>query len=64
MSDIYALGPWGKSIWIECKRPRGGIVSKAQKEFLECVNQHGGIGIVVSSIESLEMKLKEKGFSI
>jgi hypothetical protein len=61
MSDFFAIGPGGISIWIECKRPRGGVVSAAQKEFLDCINRHGGIGIIVSSIESLELQLKEAG---
>jgi hypothetical protein len=59
MSDFYAIGPAGISIWIECKRPVGGVVSEAQHEFLDCINRHGGIGIVVNSIESLEQQLKE-----
>jgi len=61
MSDIHAIGPApeGKTIWIECKRPRGGVVSAAQKEFLDCVNRRGGIGIIVTSIESLEQQLRE-----
>jgi hypothetical protein len=59
MSDIYAIGPAGISIWIECKRPKGGRLSKAQKEFLDCINRNGGIGIVVNSIDSLETQLKE-----
>jgi len=61
MSDIYAIGPDGISLWIECKRPRGGVLSVAQKEFLDCINRNGGIGIVVSSIESPETQLKEAG---
>jgi len=61
MSDIYAIGPAGISIWIECKRPVGGILSVPQKEFLDCINRNGGIGIVVNSIESLEKQLKEAG---
>jgi hypothetical protein len=61
MSDIYAIGPEGISIWIECKRPIGGRVSAAQREFLDCINRNGGIGIVVNSIESLEQQLKEAG---
>jgi hypothetical protein len=59
MSDIYAIGPAGISIWIECKRPKGGRLSEAQKEFLDCINRNGGIGIVVNSIDSLETQLKE-----
>ena len=61
MSDIYAIGPAGISIWIECKRPEGGKLSEAQGEFLDCINRNGGIGIVVNSIESLEDQLKEAG---
>jgi hypothetical protein len=61
MSDIYAIGPAGISIWIECKRPKGGRLSEAQKEFLDCINRHAGVGIVVNSVESLESQLKEAG---
>ena len=61
MSDFFAIGPEGRAIWIECKRPQGGVVSAAQKEFIDCINRHGGIGIVVNSIESLELQLKEAG---
>jgi hypothetical protein len=61
MSDFYAIGPAGISVWIECKRPEGGRLSAAQREFLDCVIRNGGIGIVVSSIESLELQLKEAG---
>jgi hypothetical protein len=61
MADIYAIGQEGKSIWIECKRSEGGVVSDAQREFLECVAANGGIGIVVSSVESLERQLKGYG---
>jgi hypothetical protein len=61
MADLYAVGPApeGKSIWIECKRPDGGVVSAAQREFLDMINRHGGVGIVVNSVESLEQQLKE-----
>jgi hypothetical protein len=63
MADFYAIGPApeGKSIWIECKRPAGGVVSAAQREFLDCINRRGGIGIIVNSVESLERQLKEAG---
>jgi hypothetical protein len=61
MADFYAIGPApeGKSIWIECKRPDGGVVSAAQREFLDMINRHGGVGIVVNSVESLEQQLKD-----
>jgi hypothetical protein len=59
MSDIYAIGPAGISVWIECKRPKGGRLSEAQKEFLDCINRNDGVGIVVNSVDSLENQLKE-----
>jgi hypothetical protein len=59
MSDFFAIGPAGISIWIECKRPKGGRLSEAQKEFLDCINRNGGVGIVVNSVDSLENQLKE-----
>lgn len=63
MADFAAIGPapGGKAVYIECKRPKGGVLSQAQKEFLDCVNGCGGVGIVVSSAESLELKLREAG---
>jgi hypothetical protein len=61
MSDIYAIGPGGRSVWIECKRPRGGVVSPYQRAFIDCVNRHGGVAVIVTSLESLEIQLKEAG---
>lgn len=60
VSDIYAVKD-GTSIWIECKRPVGGKVSEAQRNFLDAMNRNGAVGIVVNSIESLESQLKEAG---
>jgi hypothetical protein len=61
MADFYAVGPAGISVWIECKRPKGGHLSEVQKEFLDCINRNGGVGIVVCSVEELEQQLKEAG---
>ena len=60
VSDIYAV-KGGTSIWIECKRPVGGKVSEAQRNFLDAMNRNGAVGIVVNSIESLESQLREAG---
>jgi hypothetical protein len=61
MADFCAIGPEGRSVWIECKRPKGGRLSEAQREFLDCINRHAGVGIVVRSVEELEQQLKEAG---
>ena len=63
VSDIYAIKD-GVSFWIECKRPVGGIISPDQRNFLDAMNRHGAVGIVVNSIESLESQLKEAGVKI
>ena len=63
VSDIYAVKD-GVSIWIECKRPSGGKLSDAQKNFLDAMNRNGAVGIVVNGIESLESQLKEAGLKI
>ena len=63
VSDIYAIKD-GVTFWIECKRPVGGIISVDQRNFLDAMNRHGAVGIVVNSIESLEAQLKEAGVKI
>lgn len=60
VSDIYAIKD-GVTFWIECKRPVGGVLSVDQRNFLDAMNRHGAVGIVVNSIESLENQLKEAG---
>ena len=60
VSDIYAIKD-GVTFWIECKRPVGGVVSVDQRNFLDAMNRHGAVGIVVNSIESLEKQLQEAG---
>jgi hypothetical protein len=56
MCDWYALMPGGASLWIECKRGRGGRLSGAQKAFIDTINA-GGNGkthaIVVNSVDTL-----------
>lgn len=60
MSDIYAVGKKGRSIWIECKQP-GGRLTKYQEAFMDMINKAGGVGIVVNSVDSLDVQLKEAG---
>lgn len=62
VSDIYAIKD-GISIWIECKRPVGGVLSEGQKDFLDAMNRNGAVGIVVNGIASLEEQLTEAGIN-
>ena len=63
VSDIYAIKD-GVTVWSECKRPVGGGISVDQRNFLDAMNRHGAVGIVVNSIESLEAQLKAAGVTI
>jgi hypothetical protein len=60
-SDFIGICPDGRFLAVECKRPNGGVLSAAQREFLDAVNRNGGVGIIASSVESLELQLKEAG---
>lgn len=57
-SDILGILPNGRFLAVECKREKGGILSPAQKIFLENINKNGGLGIVVNSVEKLKENLK------
>jgi hypothetical protein len=60
-SDFCGVCPGsGRFLAVECKRP-GGKLTEPQRDFLDMINRNGGVGIVVSSIESLEIQLKEAG---
>jgi len=46
-------------LWIECKRPRGGVHSLAQKEFQREVEAEGHIYLLVSDVRQVVQFLKE-----
>jgi hypothetical protein len=55
--DIYAcLPPNGRSCWIEVKKP-GGRVSPEQQQFIDIINQAGGLAFVAHSVEEVEQNL-------
>lgn len=57
IADI--IGIWkGRPLAIEVKRP-GGIPSDTQRAFLQEFENHGGIAIVATSLESVEKVLKK-----
>jgi hypothetical protein len=60
-SDFLGICPDGRFLAVECKRPVDGVLSAAQREFLDAINRNGGIGIFVDSVESLGTQLKEAG---
>ena len=57
ISDIIGIrNEQGEFLAVEVKKP-GGKLTLDQQTFLEEVNLHGGIGIVVESLEELVDKL-------
>lgn len=63
VSDILGIMPDGRFLAIECKREKGGVVSRQQKLFLETIGQNHGLAIVTNNANELmellqnEMKL-------
>lgn len=51
-SDIIGMMPDGRFLAIEVKRP-GGKLTELQANFLNNVNDNGGVGMVVFSLEDL-----------
>jgi hypothetical protein len=60
-SDWLGVCPDGRFLAVECKAPKQGRLTDLQRDFLDCINRHGGVGIVVSSLDSLILQLKEAG---
>jgi hypothetical protein len=60
-SDILGVCPDGRFLAVECKAPVTGRLSKAQKWFLDKVNELGGVGIVVDSVDGLIGQLRDRG---
>ena len=51
-SDIIGLLPGGRFLAIEVKS-KSGILSPEQEEFLQQVNEKGGVGIVARSVDEV-----------
>jgi len=60
-SDWLGICHDGRFLAVECKAPKTGRLTEPQQNFLDCINRNGGVGIVVSSLDSLLTQLKEKG---
>jgi hypothetical protein len=53
-SDILGvLPPTGRFLAVECKQPKGRT-TESQDEFLDAINEAGGLGVVVRSVDELE----------
>jgi hypothetical protein len=59
--DIIGYMSDGKFLGIEVKKP-GGVVSKEQQDFLNDLNDKGGLGFVAYSIDDVVDVLKNYGY--
>lgn len=57
VSDILGILPGGRFLAVEAKK-KGGYPSPEQREFIQNVNDRGGIAFVARSTEDLETHLK------
>lgn len=57
VADVLGISKNGKMVAIECKAPKG-IVSPAQREFLDMVKARGGIAFAARSAEWIEDTLR------
>lgn len=55
VSDILGLLAGGRFLAIEVKRP-SGIVSPAQEEFINNINENGGLAFIATSIDDVIAK--------
>lgn len=58
-SDILGILPDGRFLAVECKREKGGVLSDAQRGFLETIRQNNGVSCVVHSVEDLQEVIKK-----
>lgn len=56
--DFEGYDKHGRFIAVECKRPKGGRLSPAQKERIEDINEKGGLAFVATSGQEVLETLK------
>lgn len=57
--DILGITPSGRFFSIEVKRPKTGVVSAEQRDFIAQISARGGIAFVATSIEDVEKRIEE-----
>ncbi len=59
--DFEGYDNKGRFVAIECKRPKGGRLSPAQRDRINDINNKGGIALVVTSGTQALEQLRERG---
>ena len=60
-SDILGILKDGRFLAVECKRPVGGRITELQQNFINMINENGGVGLIVHIFDELYDGLKSKG---
>lgn len=61
-ADIIGILPGGRFLSVECKAP-GGKARPDQIEFMNMINNNGGLACIVHSVDELLIELKKAGVS-
>lgn len=57
-------GPWGRPLFIEVKRPKGGRAEVEQKEFIERAKSEGAIAIFARGWDECAEQLRASGVKL
>lgn len=59
VADILGITPSGRFFAIEVKRPKKGVLSQEQKDFIAQISARGGIAFVATSIADVAGRIEE-----
>lgn len=59
VADIIGITPSGRFFAIEVKRPKKGVLSTEQKDFIAQISARGGIAFVATSIADVTARIEE-----
>lgn len=62
--NVLGREPHGIPLFIEVKRPKGGIESEAQKQFIERANRDGGIAMFARGWDEVAGQLRAAGVKV
>lgn len=60
-SDWLGICPDGRFLAVECKAPQTGRLTDSQRDFIDRINYHNGVALVVSGLGPLLEQLQERG---
>ena len=61
-SDIIGVLPDGRALFVECKAPKGGRLSKEQEEFIDEARRNGALCIIAKNQTELDQAILDAGY--